>query len=133
MVKINVSGTLPDGKKVSSVSTFRIKDIPKPSGFFRGKSGSFTLPKSSLERGSVSAILEDFDFDLPLETKSFRFRAPGQPSVVVTGSKLNSKVITMLKRIKSGQSVIISDIKVIIPTNPSYKLKQTTPISITIN
>jgi gliding motility-associated protein GldM len=133
VVKINVSGTLPDGKRVSSVSTFRIKDIPKPSGFFRGKSGSFTLPKSSLERGSVSAILEDFDFDLPLETKSFRFRAPGQPSVVVTGSKLNSKVITMLKRIKSGQSVIISDIKVIIPTNPSYKLKQTTPISITIN
>jgi hypothetical protein len=39
----------------------------------------------------------------------------------------------MLKRIKSGQSVIISDIKVIIPTNPNYKLKQTTPISITIN
>ncbi|MDB4270320.1 hypothetical protein N9877_05190 [Flavobacteriaceae bacterium] len=29
-VKINVSGTLPDGNKVSSVSSFRIKDIPKP-------------------------------------------------------------------------------------------------------
>ena len=86
-----------------------------------------------MERGSVSAILEDFDFDLPLETKSFRFRAPGQPSVIVTGSKLNSKVISMLKRIKSGQSIIISDINVIIPTNPNYKLKQTTPISITVN
>ena len=33
-VKINVTGTLPDGKKVSSISSFRIKDIPKPSGFF---------------------------------------------------------------------------------------------------
>ena len=29
--------------------------------------------------------------------------------------------------------VEISDIDVIIPTNPSYKLKQTSPISITIN
>jgi gliding motility-associated protein GldM len=57
-VKINVSGTLPDGNNVSSVSTFRIKDIPKPAGYFRGQSGSFTIPKSSLERGTVEARLK---------------------------------------------------------------------------
>ena len=132
-VKISVSGTLPDGNKVSSVSTFRIKDIPKPAGYFRGKSGSFTIPKSSLERGTVDAKLDDFDFDLPLKTKSFRFRAPGQPSMVINGDKLNSKAIATLKRVKNGQTIIISDIEVIIPSNPSYKLKQTSPISITIN
>jgi gliding motility-associated protein GldM len=132
-VKINVSGTLPDGNNVSSVSSFRIKDIPKPAGFFRGQSGAFTIPKSSLERGSVEARLEDFDFDLPLKVQSFRFRAPGQPSMVISGEKLNSKAINTLSRIKNGQTVIISDIKVIIPSNPSYKLKQTSPISITIN
>jgi gliding motility-associated protein GldM len=132
-VKINVSGTLPDGNRVSSVSTFRIKDIPKPAGYFRGQSGSFTIPKSSLERGTVEARLEDFDFDLPLETKSFRFRAPGQPSMVIQGNRLDRKAINTLSRIKNGQTVIISDIEVIIPTNPSYKLKQTSPISITIN
>lgn len=132
-VKINVSGTLPDGNRVSSVSTFRIKEIPKPAGYFRGKSGSFTIPKSSLERGTVEARLEDFDFDLPLETKSFRFRAPGQPSIVVNGNQLDSKAKSMLSRIKNGQTVIISDIEVIIPSNPSYKLGQTSPISITVN
>ncbi|MDA9833535.1 gliding motility protein GldM [Flavobacteriaceae bacterium] len=132
-VKINVSGTLPDGNKVSSVSSFRIKDIPKPTGYFRGQSGSFTIPKSSLERGNVEAKLEDFDFDLPLKVKSFRFRAPGQPSSVIQGDKLDSKAIKALSRIKNGQTVIISDIEVIIPSNPSYKLKQTSPISITIN
>ena len=132
-VNINVSGTLPDGNRVSSVSTFRIKDIPKPAGYFRGQSGSFTIPKSSLERGTVEARLEDFDFDLPLETKSFRFRAPGQPSMVIQGNRLDRKAINTLSRIKNGQTVIISDIEVIIPTNPSYKLKQTSPISITIN
>ncbi len=132
-VKINVTGTLPDGNKVSSVSTFRIKDIPKPSGFFRGKSGDFVLPKSSLERGTVEARLEDFDFDLPLQTKSFRFRAPGQPSMVIEGDKLNSRAITALSRIKNGQTIIISDIQVVIPSNPNYKLKPTRPISITIN
>ena len=132
-VKINVSGTLPDGMNVSSVSSFRIKDIPKPAGYFRGQSGSFTIPKSSLERGTVEARLEDFDFDLPLKVESFRFRAPGQPSMVIRGDKLDSKAINTLSRIKNGQTIIISDIKVIIPSNPSYKLKQTSPISITIN
>jgi len=132
-VKINVSGTLPDGKRVSSVSKFRIKEIPKPAGYFRGKSGSFSIPKSSLERGTVEARLEDFDFDLPLETKSFRFRAPGQTSIVIAGNRLNNKAKSMLSRIKNGQTVIISDIEVIIPSNPSYKLGQTSPISITVN
>ncbi|MDG1926546.1 MAG: GldM family protein, partial [Flavobacteriaceae bacterium] len=102
-------------------------------GYFRGQSGSFTIPKSSLERGNVEAKLEDFDFDLPLKVKSFRFRAPGQPSSVIQGDKLDSKAIKVLSRIKNGQTVIISDIEVIIPSNPSYKLKQTSPISITIN
>ena len=132
-VKINVTGTLPDGKKVSSISSFRIKDIPKPSGFFRGKTGDFTLPKSSLERGSIEARLEDFDFDLPLKTTEFRFRAPGQPSMVIKGDKLDTRAKNALSRIKNGQTVIISDIKVVIPSNPSYKLKPTRPISITIN
>ena len=132
-VKINVTGTLPDGKRVSSISSFRIKDIPKPSGFFRGKTGDFTLPKSSLERGSVEARLEDFDFDLPLKTTEFRFRAPGQPSMVIKGDKLDTRAKNALSRIKNGQTVIISDIKVVIPSNPSYKLKPTRPISITIN
>lgn len=132
-VKINVSGTLPDGMNVSSVSTFRIKDIPKPTGYFRGQSGSFTIPKSSFERGRVEAILEDFDFDLPLKTLSFRFRVPGQPSMVINGDRLDARALQMLNRTKNGQTVIISDINVIIPSNPSYKLKQTSPISITIN
>ena len=93
---------------------FRIKDIPKPAGYFRGQSGSFTIPKTSLERGKVEARLEDFDFDLPLQTKSFRFRAPGQPSVVINGDRLNAKAKQMLSRIKMA-NVIISDIDVIIP------------------
>jgi gliding motility-associated protein GldM len=132
-VNISVSGTLPDGNRVSSVSTFRIKDIPKPSGYFRGQSGSFTIPKSSFERGTVEARLEDFDFDLPLRTKSFRFRAPGQPSIVINGNQLDNRAISAISRIKNGQTVIISDIEVEIPTNPNYKLKQTSPISITVN
>lgn len=53
--------------------------------------------------------------------------------MVIKGNRLDRKAINTLSRIKNGQTVIISDIEVIIPTNPSYKLKQTSPISITIN
>lgn len=96
----------------------------------RGTNASAIAAGPSLK---VEAKLEDFDFDLPLKVKSFRFRAPGQPSSVIQGDKLDSKAIKALSRIKNGQTVIISDIEVIIPSNPSYKLKQTSPISITIN
>jgi hypothetical protein len=53
--------------------------------------------------------------------------------MVIQGNKLDRKAINSLSRIKNGQTVIISDIEVIIPSNPSYKLKQTSPISITLN
>ena len=81
----------------------------------------------------MEARLEDFDFDLPLQTKSFRFLAPGQTSIVIQGNRLDNKAKSMLSRIKNGQTVIISDIEVIIPSNPSYKLGQTSQISITVN
>ena len=131
-VNIKVSGTLPDGKRVASTSTFRIKDIPSPKGYFRGKSGG-SLPRSSFGAGKVEARLDDFDFDLPLETVSFRFRAPGQASIVVQGNRLNKKCLDAIKKVGAGQTVIISDIKVEIPTNKSYTLQQTSSIAIAIN
>ena len=87
-------------KKVSSVSTFRIKDIPKPSGFFRGKSGSFTLPKSSLERGSVSAVLEDFDFDLPLKQSHFAFEHQDSQVLLLQERNLIVRFFQCLRELK---------------------------------
>jgi gliding motility-associated protein GldM len=55
-VNISASGTLPDGKKVSTVTNFRIKDIPAPQGTVRKQSGSFTLPKSSLEISTIGVL-----------------------------------------------------------------------------
>jgi hypothetical protein len=53
--------------------------------------------------------------------------------MVIKGDKLDTRAKNALSRIKNGQTVIISNIKVVIPSNPSYKLKPTRPISITIN
>ena len=127
-IKISASGTLPDGKKVSTVTKFRIKDIPAPQGTVRKQSGSITIPKSSLEISSIGAVLEDFDFDITLKTVSFKFKVPGQPTISINGDRLDSRAKSALRRAKAGQSVQIFDIKVVNPKNPSYKFKKISPV-----
>ncbi|MCY3997923.1 MAG: gliding motility protein GldM [Flavobacteriaceae bacterium] len=132
-VDINVTGQLSDGQVVNSSSRFRIKEIPKPTGYFRGYSGNFTLPRSSFEKGIVEARLEDFDFDLTLRVVSFRFRVPGQPSFQISGNRLDSRSINAMRNVRSGQVVIISDIEVQVTSNTTYRMRETSPISITVN
>ena len=80
-VKINVVGTLPDGTKVTDNATFRIKDIPKPTGTIIGKESGAKLPRRNVEIGTIGAKLDDFDFDLPIEVQSFVVKVPGQASI----------------------------------------------------
>ncbi|MBL6665512.1 MAG: gliding motility protein GldM [Flavobacteriaceae bacterium] len=127
-IKISASGTLPDGQRVSTTTTFRIKDIPAPQGTVRKQTGSITIPKTSLEISSVGAVLEDFDFDITLKTVSFKFKVPGQPTISINGDKLDSRAKSALRRAKAGQSVQIFDIKVVNPKNPSYKFKKISPV-----
>src|SRR5690554_5656001 len=63
-VMISATGTLPDGKPVGSKSEFRIKDIPPPVGAIRGETGIVRMERGGLEIASISAVLEDFDFEL---------------------------------------------------------------------
>lgn len=123
-VTITASGTLPDGKPVSSKNEFRIKDIPRPTGTVRGESGGIKMPRKNLEIATVSAMLEDFDFDLNLAVSQFSFKVPGQPTVVVNGNKLNDRAKSVLRRAGRGETVQIFDIQAYITNNKSYKLKK---------
>ncbi|MDC6384974.1 gliding motility protein GldM [Flagellimonas taeanensis] len=127
-VTITASGTLPDGKPISSKNEFRIKDIPRPSGTVRGEAGSVKMPRKNLEISTVSAMLEDFDFDLNLSVSEFKFKVPGQPTVIVSGNKLDSRAKSVLSRAGRGESVQIFDIQAYITNNKSYKLKKVSPV-----
>jgi len=127
-VTISASGTLPDGQPVGSKLEFRIKDIPRPSGAVRGEAGSIKMPRRNLEVSTVSAMLEDFDFDLNLSVSGFKFKVPGQPTTVVRGNKLNAAAKSALKRAKRGESVQIFDIQAYISNNKTYKLKKVSPV-----
>ncbi len=129
-VKINVTGTI-DGKSFPSSKTFRIKDIPRPTGTIRGEDGNggpVRMQRQGLEISSVGAMLFDFDFDLTLNISGFSFKVAGQPTVKVNGSKLNSQAKNALRRAKRGETVQIFDISAKIAGNSTYKLPRITPV-----
>lgn len=129
-VTISVSGTLADGTKVSDSKQFRIKDIPSPIGAVRGEDGILKMQRNSLEISEVSAKLPDFDFELNLRVTGFKFNVPGQPTVQVSGNKLDSRAKDVLRRAQRGSTVQIFDIDAQIAGNSSYRLKKVSPVLI---
>ena len=127
-VNIKVSGKLANGTAVSDSKKFRIKDIPRPVGTVRGEDGSIKMAKNALEIASIGAILPDFDFDIKLKVTGFKFKVEGQPTVSVSGGRLNSKAKSALRHAKRGSSVQIIDIKAQLTTNAGYKLKKISPV-----
>ena len=129
-VTINVSGSLPDGTKVSDRAVFRIKDIPKPTGTVRGEDGAIKMQRNSLEISTIGAKLDDFDFNLPLSVSGFKFKVPGQPTINCSGSKLNSRAKAALRKAKRGSNVQVFDIQAKIKGNTTYRLKKVSPVII---
>ncbi len=125
---INVTGTLPDGSKVSDKKTFRIKGIPGPTGTIRGEMGVVKGPKSSLEISTIGAKLVDFDFEVGLDVVGFNLKVTGQPTVVVSGNKLNAQCKSVLSKAGRGDQVTISEIKTKLVGAGSYLLPRTAPV-----
>ena len=110
-VTINVTGTLPDGGKVSDNAKFRIRDLPKPTGTVRGEDGALKMQRNSLKISTIGAKFDDFDFELPLKVTGFKFKVPGQPTINVKGNKLDSRAQKALAKAKRGSGVQIFDIE----------------------
>ncbi len=130
-VTITASGTLPDGKPISTKSVFRIKDIPRPTGTIRGEDGGggpVRMQRQGLEIASVGAALVDFDFDLSLNVTSFSFKVSGQPTIKVNGKTLDNAAKAALRRAGRGETVQIFDINANISGNSGYKLKKISPV-----
>ena len=132
-VTINVTGTLPDGSKVSDKSTFRIKDIPKPAGTIAGQPDNVSLPRANVEIATVDAKLFDFDFDLDISVTSFKIKVPGQPTVTVNGNKMNDQAKNALRKASRGDAIQIFEIKSQIKGNTSIKLLPASPVFIEIS
>ncbi|GGZ72677.1 type IX secretion system motor protein PorM/GldM [Algibacter mikhailovii] len=126
-VTINVTGTLPDGRKVSDNAKFRIKDLPKPTGTVRGEDGALKMQRNSLKISTIGAKFDDFDFELPLKVTGFKFKVPGQPTINVKGNKLDSRAQKALAKAKRGSGVQIFDIEAK-ASGVSVILKKVSPV-----
>lgn len=131
-VTINVVGKLPDGSPVSDKATFRIKDIPKPTGTIAGQQDLVKLPRNNVQIATIGAVLNDFDFELPITVVSFSIKVPGQPSVNVNGNKLNDQAKNALRKASRGDGVQIFNIKAQIIGNSAYKLPTVSPVFVEI-
>ena len=128
-VTITASGTLPDGTGVRTPAEFRIKDIPAPVGAIRGETGLVRMQRQGLEISSVSAVLEDFDFDINLNVSGFSLKVPGQPTVRVNGTKLNGAAVSAIRKAGRGETVQIFDINAKV-SGSGVMLKKTAPVII---
>lgn len=132
-VNINVTGKLPTGESVTSNQKFRIKDIPAPMTAVRGSQwGTIKMPKTSLQKVRVGAILPDFVFDLKINVSGFSIKVPGRPTVKVNGTRLNAAAIRALGKARAGDMISIFDVKASLAGNSGYYLKKVGPLNITI-
>ena len=131
-VSITVSAKLPDGTPITSSQMFRIKDIPAPVAAVRGEYGMIKMPKSTLQKATISSLLPDFVFDLTINTTGFSVKVPGQPTVIVKGDKFDASAIRVLNKAKRGDVVIIFDIKQSLAGNSGYYLKNASPVNVEI-
>lgn len=109
-VTINVSAEMPGGRPFSAKKSFRIKGLPAPTGKIRGEV-SAKGPKSNLEVCTISAAMEDFDFPVTVNVTQFNIKVPGQPTIVVSGSKMDGRAKSAISKAQKGDVVVISEIK----------------------
>ncbi len=109
-VKISVTATMPDGKAMSSAQVFRIKGLPAPTGKVGGTDKN-KGPKSNLQVCSVTATMEDFDFPVSVNVTQFNVKVPGQPTIVVSGNKMDARAKAAIGKAQKGDVVIVSEIK----------------------
>ena len=131
-VKITVDAKLPDGTPITSSQLFRIRDIPAPVAAVRGEYGMIKMPKSTLQKATISSLLPDFVFDLTINTTGFSVKVPGQPTVQVRGNKFDAAAIRVLNKARRGDVVIIFDIKQKLQGNSGYYLKNASPVNVEI-
>jgi gliding motility-associated protein GldM len=109
-VMINVSAKLPDGKSVTDKKEFRIKGLPAPTGKIRGEVAAKGA-KGNLEACTITAVMEDFDFPVNVNVTQFNIKVPGQPTIVVSGSRMDGRAKSAIQKATRGDIVVISEIK----------------------
>ena len=120
------------GAKVNGTQTnmgsfkFRVKRVPDPVAFFAGKKGDDKIGKGELTvTPGVIAKLENFDFDLKFDVKSFDISMAVNGGIAVASSSSNRvtpEQQNLLKNAKTGTKVYIENVRAMGPDGTMRKI-----------
>lgn len=117
-VSIMVSAEV-NGKMTSfGQHEFRTKRIPDPVPTVAGMKGGVISKSQLLEASEVSTMLENFDFDMTFVVVGFSMESTVNGFTEIkttTSAKFSETMIDLIKRIKSGDPLYISEVSVKCP------------------
>ncbi len=124
---ITVTGTLPDGTKVSDKAVFNVREIPQPAASVRGRVGSSKGNKNDLANSTINVEFTDFVFDVQTTVTSFEVYVPGSPAIICQGNRFNAQALKAISNASRGDQITINQIKVNVVGAPGYRVRPSTP------
>lgn len=118
-VNVMISATMPDGKLLNELKTFRIKGLPAPTGVLNDDStGSYMMTKEMLMGSQVNIIFKNmllYECNVDFGVKQFDIVIPlkhrKQKTFVVEGNKMSKEVNILLQEVEPGNFVVITNIR----------------------
>ena len=111
---VRVSAEIDGATKSMGSAEFRVKRVPDPIAKINGKKGGRIKKNALIAVGKVSAVMENFDFDLRFNIVSFSVSTSiggFEEEVRGSGSKFNGKQVALIRKVKPGRKVYFEDIK----------------------
>ena len=137
---INVAAKSDDGKGSKPMGAFkyRVKPIPPPRARFAGKEGSAKISKNDLVNagGAIANMGEDFLFELSFDVTGFCVAAViggFEQRECSSSNKITEKQKKLLQGVKTGNKVIIEEVKARLKGSSTAKEKTLDPIVLTVN
>lgn len=120
ITNVNVTKKTKDGNKSAGPPMpFRVKKVPSPQASYAGVVGDGKITKGAISAaGGVVPKLEDFVFDLQFPVVSWNmsvFVNGVYVDYTANGASTTSQMKDILARVKTGQKVMIEDVKVRAP------------------
>jgi len=129
-VTLNLSGKSEEGLSFSKAFSFRIKNVPAPQGQIRGQN-TLTIPASSLANQVVEAKIPDFEWPVNFQVTSCKVKISGKATIMVSGNNL-AAVGSAAKSLRAGDVVNVFDIQVVATGLGDQKIRNVSPVAITI-
>ncbi len=123
---VNVGAKINGNNQSMGAFKFRVKRVPDPVAFFAGRKGDDKISRGELKvTPGVLAKLENFDFDLKFDVKSFDISMSVGGSIAIASSNSNritSEQLTLLNNAKPGSKVYIENVKAMGPDGTMRKI-----------